>query len=79
MSSCYDNAMSHNGFNIMNPGDLVKINNRFYENKQIFGIIIECIWGFGYSSSQEWFVLVNGKIRRFENKQLWVIKNECIR
>jgi len=79
MYPCDDHSMSSNRLNTVNPGDLVRVNGIFCKNKKIFGIIIECIWGFGYSSNKEWFVLVNGKIKRYENKQLWVIRNECIR
>ena len=63
----------------MTRGDLVRIGSVFYENKQKIGIIIECIWGFGTGANQEWFVLVDGHIRRYGNKQLWVIEDECIR
>ncbi len=79
MFSSYDHRMPRVRFNNMNQGDLVRIGSVFCENKQKIGIIIECIWGFGISSTQEWFVLVDGKIRRYEDKRLWVISDECIR
>tara|TARA_Y100001970_G_C13551986_1_gene517298 strand:+ start:85 stop:276 length:192 start_codon:yes stop_codon:yes gene_type:complete len=63
----------------MKQGDLVRIGSVFCGNNKKIGIIIECIWGFGISSSHEWFVLVNGEIRRYEDKQLWEINDGCIR
>ena len=63
----------------MKQGDLVRIGSVFCGNNQKIGIIIECIWGFGISSSYEWFVLVDGEIRRYEDKYLWEVEDGFFR
>ena len=70
------NCTRHCG--IINKGDLVYIGsvNDLGRNKQRTGIIIEYSYGFGYDS-EEWFVLIDGKIERVTGMYIWLVEN-CI-
>lgn len=60
---------------ILNRGDLVYIKTVLDLDgiKPKLGIIIQCLYGFGYDS-EEWLVLIEGKLERISGSVIWPVE-----
>ena len=62
---------------IMFPGQLVLIKQNCFEQTGGFGIIIECTYpDFGYSGSDRWLVLIDGKLNSIESFKIWPVEEK---